>query len=157
MLLGAPTISSKRTVAQGSVVEFCLEYKISLGTNTSFSLGTNTSFLFYLTLVFAKAQHSRPFSAHPPKLLILQSAIPLEQAVDRTFSDQQHGRPTVRRHNRKTTPSFPHPHLHLSMEQPHGGHCGRRSFFSALSHRVEAAVLLSVFWICADVEVGQRG
>ena len=27
--------------------------------------------------------------------------------------------------------------------------------FSALSHREEAAVLLSVFWICADVEVGQ--
>ena len=137
MLLGAPTISSKRTVGQGSVVEFCLEYKISLGTNT-FSLGTNTSFCFEFTLVFAMAQHSRPFSAHPPKLMILQSAIPPEQAVDRTFSDQQLGRPTGRRHNRKTTPLLPPlPHPPISMEPPHGGHCGRRSF-SSLSHRVGA-------------------
>ena len=81
-------------------------------------------------------QHSRQFSAHPPKLLILQSAIPPEQAVDRTFSDQQLGRPTGRRHNRKTTPLLPPlPHPPISMEPPHGGHCGRRSFFFAFASR----------------------
>ena len=93
-------------------------------------------FCFILILVFAKAQHSRPFSAHPPKLLILQSAIPLEQAVDRTFSDQQLGRPTGRRHNRKTTPFLPPlPHPPICMEPPHGGHCGRRSFFFTFASR----------------------
>ena len=43
------------------------------------------------------------------------------------------------------------------MEQPHGGAIVVVDLFSTLSHREEAAVLLSVFWICADVEVGQRG
>ena len=86
--------------------------------------------------MFARVQHSRQFSAHPPKLLILQSAIPPEQAVDRTFSDQQLGRPTVRRHSRKTTPLLPPlPHPPISMEPPHGGHCGRRSFFFAFASR----------------------
>ena len=106
--------------------------------NTKFlsHFGTNTSFCFSLILVFAKAQHSRPFSAHPPNMLILQSAIPPEQAVDRTFSDQQLGRPTGRRHNRKTTPLLlPLPHPPMSMEPPHGGHCGRRSFFFTFTSR----------------------
>ena len=98
-------------------------------------------FCFILILVFAKAQHSRPFSAHPPKLLIFQSAIPLEQAVDRTYSDEQLGRPTVRRHNRKTTPLSPTPSPFFSMEQPHGGEgrgegdCGRRSFLITFALR----------------------
>ena len=105
----------------------------------------------------AKAQHSRQFSAHPPKLLILQSEIPPEQTVDRTFSDQQLGRPTGRRHNRKTTPLLPTTSPFLSLEQPHGGAIVVVDLFSTLSHREEAAVLLSVFLICADVEVGQRG
>ena len=138
MLLGATTISSQRTVAQGSVVEFCLEYKIYLGTNTFFSRHKYILFCFILTLVFAKAQHSRPFSPHPPKLLILQSAIPPEQAVDRTFSDQQHGRPTVRRHNRKTTPSFSHP---LTFTFPWSHRMVAIvvvDLFSSLSHRVGA-------------------
>ena len=97
------------------------------------------------------------FSAHPSKLLIFQSAIPFEQAVDRIYSDQQLGRATGRRDNRKTTPPSPTPHPPLSMEQPHGGAIVVVDLFSTLSHREEAAVLLSVFWICADVEVGQRG
>ena len=130
--------------------------------NTKFlsHFGTNTSFCFSLILVFARVQHSRQFSAHPPKLLILQSAIPPEQAVDRTFSDQQLGRPTVRRHNRKTTPSFPHPltlPFHVATAWGEWWGIVVVDLFSSLSHREEAAVLLSVFWICADAEVGQRG
>ena len=95
-------------------------------------------FCCILILVFAKAQHSRPFSAHPPKLLILQSAIPLEQAVDRTFSDKQLGRPTGRRHNRKTTPSFPHS---LTFTFPWSNRVGAIvvvDLFSSLSHCVRA-------------------
>ena len=136
VLLGAPTISSQRTVAQGSVVEFCLEKKFLSAEIHLFLSAQIRFFCLKLTLVFAKAQHSRPFSAHPPKLLILQSAIPPEQAVDRTFSDKQLGRPTGRRHNRKTTPLLPPPpHPPLSMEPPHGGHCGRRSFFFTFASR----------------------
>ena len=65
VLLGAPTISSQRTVAQGSVVEFCLEYKISLGTNTSFSLGKNTSFLLYIDSGFCKGAALSSISRAP--------------------------------------------------------------------------------------------
>ena len=95
----------------------------------------NTTFSWTLILVVAKAQHTRQFSAHPSKLLTFQSAIPLEKAVDRTYSDQQLGRVTGRRHNRKTTPLPPTP----SPSPFHGATAGGASWSSIFPHHFRIA------------------